>query len=115
MLWSAALSGLLELTNGCILLNSVPEESTRFLLCTAFLSFGGVCVLMQTVSVVKELGIRFYLMGKIFQCVISVLIAYMIQPFLFPNETDQLLRFPHAGMLFFLFFLLFITLSRKKV
>ena len=45
------LYGFTELANGCWLLTSLKNESLRFVLCNCFLSFGGLCVIMQTSSV----------------------------------------------------------------
>ena len=70
-----ALQGILELANGCNSLLTVQSEGVRFLLCAAFLSFGGICVGLQTASVVGELGTGLYFPGKALQCVISCSIA----------------------------------------
>ena len=43
-----AAEGLLELTNGCCHLQSVPSEPARFLLAGGLTAFGGVCVGLQT-------------------------------------------------------------------
>lgn len=67
--WTQVLiTGLLELANGCLSLSAIPEESLRFLLCTVFLSFGGVCVHMQTLSVTEGLYMKPYFTGKLLQC-----------------------------------------------
>ena len=73
--WGTLFCGLLELTNGCCELISVPDMSTRFILCAGMLSFGGVCVMLQTASVIGELGIRSYVTGKLLQTLLSVLLA----------------------------------------
>lgn len=67
--------GILELTNGCCSLGSISNEDLRFILCEAMLSFGGLCVAMQTASVAGELGLRPYLSGKLLQTVFSVILA----------------------------------------
>ncbi|MBQ8358791.1 MAG: hypothetical protein IJX37_02585, partial [Oscillospiraceae bacterium] len=61
------IAGFLELTNGCLQLEQIDSEAARFILCTAFLSFGGICVLLQTASVTRELGYGLYIPGKIMQ------------------------------------------------
>lgn len=68
----AAVVGFLELANGCMLLGSIPEYGVRFLLCNAMLSFGGLCVAMQTASVLHGLPIRNYLLSKLAQSVLSL-------------------------------------------
>ena len=67
--------GLLELSNGCCSLDRIPDEKVRFVLCSILLAFGGVCVLMQTVSVLGTLSARPYLAGKIMQALFSGFIS----------------------------------------
>ena len=43
--------GTLELSNGCLLLPSILSVRLRFLIASVMLSFGGLCILMQTRSV----------------------------------------------------------------
>lgn len=76
------ISGSLELTNGCCKL-PVLSEPLRFVLCSVFLGFGGICVLLQTISIVKDLGIKFYLWGKILHGVLSLVFALILLPILF--------------------------------
>lgn len=64
--------GLLELSNGCCALSSVTPEGLRFILCAAMLSFGGVCVAMQTGSVASGLPMTAYLRGKLLQTFFSL-------------------------------------------
>ncbi len=81
------LSGLLELSNGCVALHSLQADGSRFVLCACILAIGGLCVGMQTVSVTAVVGTGLYFPGKILQCLISVLIANAVQHFLFhPSE-----------------------------
>lgn len=72
------LTGLLELTNGCCSLNRISDTRLRFLLCSVMLSYGGLCVTMQTRSVIKTLDIGFYLKGKLIQTGFSILLGYGI-------------------------------------
>lgn len=76
------LSGILEMTNGCCKLSAVSEP-IRFILCSGFLGFGGICVLLQTSSIVKELGIKFYLGGKLIHGILSTTVATMFLPIIF--------------------------------
>lgn len=71
----AAIGGFLELSGGCLLLKNVQPESLRFLIACGMLSFGGLCVTMQTVSVLGTLPIMHYLLGKLFQTLFSLLLA----------------------------------------
>ncbi len=69
------ITGLLELSNGCCALSAVENEELRFLICSGMLSFGGLCVAMQTASVIGELSIKPYLQGKAAQTGISLLLS----------------------------------------
>lgn len=85
------ISGVLELANGCCSLQQIEHIGLRFLLCTAFLSFGGICVLMQTSSVIGDLGIAHYLTGKLLQTGYSLVLALVCQPLL-----PQQVRLPNS-------------------
>lgn len=69
------LTGFLELTNGCCALPQIPDANLRFVLCACMLSFGGICVLLQTASVTKGLSLKSYIIGKIIQTVFSFLLS----------------------------------------
>ena len=73
--FKVVLTGFLELTNGCCSLSRIHSEEIRFILCAGIVSFGGICVLMQTSSVIQGLSIRYYLLGKLLQTGISILLA----------------------------------------
>ena len=88
---SIAIIGLLELANGAFALQNLDSESLRFLFCSFFLSFGGFCVGMQTISVTAGLETAWYFTGKIIQTVISLALASIVTyilieplPFLLP-------------------------------
>jgi len=81
------LSGLLELSNGCLLLKEIPTDAERFILCSAFLAFGGLCVMLQTASVAEPLGLGMYFSGKIMQTSISTLIATILSYMIFTGPT----------------------------
>jgi len=84
--WQVLIIGSLELANGCVSLIAIKNEAIRFLLAGLLLSFGGVCVLMQTSSAVGELGIRKYLLGKLIQTGLSLFLGLLLLPFLFPGS-----------------------------
>lgn len=75
----ALLTGLLELANGCFSLIIVDNIGLRFLLCAGMLSFGGLCVWLQTVSVSGHVPMRFYIPGKLLQSAIAVTLALLCQ------------------------------------
>lgn len=71
--------GVLELTNGCLALGDL-EQGLRFVLAAGMVSFGGLCVMVQTAAVTEGLSLRYYLPGKLFQCAVSMLLASFVQP-----------------------------------
>lgn len=73
-----AAAGLLELSNGCCLLDAIADEQVRFCLCCTLLAFGGVCVTMQTASVSAGLPIRWYLLGKGIQAGLCLVFSWAI-------------------------------------
>lgn len=72
------LTGILELTNGCLSLTVVKNEAVRFIICAGMLSFGGICVIMQTMSVSSPLSITPYLKAKLLQAFWAVLLSCSI-------------------------------------
>ena len=56
--------GFLELSNGCCELPSVSDPSLRFAVCSSLLACGGLCVAMQTQSVLSGLSMKSYFFGK---------------------------------------------------
>lgn len=92
-----AFSGILELTNGCCDLRCVNNEALRFQICCCLLSFGGLCVYMQTKSVTNDLGLGMYLPGKVLQTTVSFALSGIFSYFLFPHES---VRFYLQGLAF---------------
>lgn len=91
-----AVSGLLELSNGCIGLGRIENTGLRLILCSGFLGFGGLCVTMQTYSIISPLLDRkMYFPGKLLQTSISLILAGIIQ-LSFPVHAEilHLLWFP---------------------
>lgn len=74
--WSQVLlCGLLELSNGCCTLSQIPNLPIRFMICSIILSFGGVCIVMQTASVIGTLSLKPYLFGKLKQTGFSLILS----------------------------------------
>lgn len=96
-------TGLLELSNGCCALTQIQNSSLRFLVCSGILSFGGLCVTMQTASVIDGLSLKPYLLGKLTQTAISLILSllYLTRGWFF-------LSFAATG------FLVFPNLLRKR-
>ena len=76
------LSGLLELTNGTCALGEISSIGLRFVLFSVFLSFGGLCVLLQTHSVLQGSGLTGsrYFPGKVTQAAVSCLLSTAVLP-----------------------------------
>ena len=66
------LTGLLELSNGCCCLSRMDDLRLRFLVGTLIHAFGGLCVTMQTASVIGGLSMKPYLIGKVMQSLLAV-------------------------------------------
>lgn len=108
-------TGLLELTNGCCLLQEAVSPGSRFVLASVLLAFGGFCVYLQTVSVTEGLGTGRYFPGKLLQTAFSLLLAYPAQLFLYPSGqqlsvTPAMLLLPMTALLPFL-----IKIAKKPV
>lgn len=67
--------GILELANGCCQLLLISDIRTRFVLCSCMMAMGGVCVFLQTVSVINGLSIRSYVAGKALQAFFCFLLS----------------------------------------
>ena len=111
---TVTITGLLELTNGCIALHQIPEEGLRFVICCSLLSAGGLCVLMQTKTVTRELGITTYIKGKMLQTIISFFCASLLRMVLFPSEANHTFLNGITIASAIMFCLILFFLYRKK-
>ena len=83
--------GFLELTSGCCALIGSNNIGAAFILFSAYTAFGGLCVWLQTMSVVSDQAdCGAYLPGKVTQMCICVLLAWIIQSFLPPEDRCAL-------------------------
>ena len=82
-------SGILELSNGCIQLSKINDPATRFLICNCLLAFGGGCVALQTAAIAQNVGLSYYLPGKIIQTFISITLTLITQNLLFINRIPS--------------------------
>lgn len=105
-------AGLLELTNGMHSLQQLPGQGVRFLFAACFLSFGGVCVAMQTISVTKDVGLGMYFPGKLLQSVLSFIGAYYLQFLLFEKSDCVHIQGP---IMLIISVILVILLSAGKI
>ncbi len=78
----AILCGILELSNGCIRLAGYDAFSI-FVIASFILSFGGICVWMQTASIIKPLKMYNFCIGKGLQSMISIILCFLVAPLRF--------------------------------
>ena len=104
------LSGILELSNGCLNLHLISSEAERFVIGAVMLSAGGLCVMMQTASVIGDLKLSKYLLGKLLQSVISLVLAVILVPFVFGGGS----AFWSILFLFALFLSIFLLKTRNN-
>lgn len=83
-------TGFLELSNGCISAAQIPDPEIRFIFFTVFFACGGLCVLLQTVSVTSTLGTGLYIHGKIIQTGVSFLLACVCSKILFLSSQTSI-------------------------
>lgn len=81
------LTGILELSNGCIAATQMANPVIRFLLYAAFFAFGGLCVLLQTSSITGTLGTGLYIHGKFIQTGISLILSCICCRVIFPEYS----------------------------
>lgn len=74
--------GLLEITNGCSQLMRISSMAIRFVFFSVFLSFGGLCVVMQTFAV-SNIHTGLYIPEKLLQSLFSTLLSSSIAFVLF--------------------------------
>lgn len=75
-------SGLLELSIGCMELRLIPSHKLRFTVCAAMVGFGGLCVAMQTGSAARGLSMAAYFRGKMLQTIFSIALSLVPAPLL---------------------------------
>lgn len=76
---SVLLAGCLEISNGCCMLADIQNVGVRFVFCSGFLAFGGLCVGLQTLSVACDMDTALYFPGKLMQTLLSVSLAMLVQ------------------------------------
>ena len=104
-------SGLLEMSNGCLQLAEIGNTNLRFIISLLIITFGGFCITMQTASFIPSGTIKYYFRGKLYQCIIALVLAI---PFLVLPEYRLIcfLTLPLTGA--FLLLIIHIRNSLKK-
>ena len=70
--FTALISGILEVSNGCIQLAGIKNSTIQCMIASTLLSFGGICVWMQTRSVCYDMDLKGYLKWKLFQSILAL-------------------------------------------
>lgn len=86
--WQVLLTGLLEISNGCMGLSSIVSSSERFILASVILCTGGLCVAMQTVSVSPSLNHKTYFIGKLIQTLFIIPLSQLAAFLIFRESTQ---------------------------
>lgn len=108
---SVLLTGILELTNGCVRLAEIESESLRFMTASILLALGGGCVAMQTLSVAGNVKLTTYFPGKALQCFISFLLSILV---ISQDQAQTSKLSPVPIIILILFWPLFTRIIRKK-
>ncbi len=108
------LSGMLELSNGCYDLMALDCIGLRFVICSGFLSFGGLCVTLQTKSAADGLDFRYYLPCKLLQTGISLCLASVVQLGFGPQYVWQIPPLLPVAVLILSIFPFFLSKIRNR-
>ena len=108
-------SGLLELSNGTVLLPQIQSEGLRFIIASVLLAFGGLCVAMQTQSVTSTLGFGCYFPGKVLQCLFSFLLSSILQTHILSYNCCYKIKLSHILMVIILIFFVICYIYRKII
>lgn len=108
------LIGVLELSNATIGLHRISEQAIRFVLLSGFLSFGGLCVALQTQNLVGDLNTDVYICGKIMQCSICVILSTLVQQLLFEKSLSKITGLTIVLISGSLIFGIYMYLKRKN-
>lgn len=96
------ITGIIELVNGCMVLQEISNEPVKWIVSSCMLAWGGLCVTMQTTSVTMDLGIGMYIYGKLLQVIISAALAIPVCYLLYPTKLPYwLLTLPIVTAIIF--------------
>lgn len=93
-LFYALLTGVLELTNGIFALSELRSLRAIYTIAAFMLSFGGICVVIQTKSIAPTISIRKLLTGRLLHAGISCTLASIATPILFTPHKMQIPLLP---------------------
>ncbi|MCM1043613.1 MAG: hypothetical protein NC350_05395, partial [Corallococcus sp.] len=77
---TAYLLGIIEMTNGCIQICGLTDIFTSTVLCCSLISFGGLCVLMQTMIFLGKCKIKTksIVAIKLTHCALSTILCFIL-------------------------------------
>ena len=75
--------GSIEITNGLLRLKETNSQALCFVVSSFFLSFGGICVILQTRSVAPDLPLREYILSRLIHSGISCTLTSVLSWILF--------------------------------
>ncbi len=87
---SIIIIGFMELSNGVASIVELNNPVFQFCCTCAMLSFGGICVCMQTAGVAGPIISRQYLFGKLFQTSLTIPLSYLISLAIFHEHIHLL-------------------------
>ena len=82
------MTGILELSNGCLDLSDVTHVEYRFVLAGIMLSLGGISVWMQTQAVFPAMSLPYYIKGRILHTAFCLILSLPV--ILFSEETQRI-------------------------
>lgn len=91
----ALCSGILEMTSGIVLLKSVTNKALVFVLLSFLISWGGMCVHFQTLSLLERgISPKGYYLSKLTQGVIAAIIAFPIGEMMYHHKVSLICLLP---------------------
>ena len=112
---SVLITGFLELSNGTTALTSINNEALRFVLFNVFLSFGGLCVIMQIISAGQGIISHAFFIGKGLHFLITLSLSLVIQRILRIPGYDSIPFLPILISVFIVILISAMTYSKKRV
>lgn len=75
----SAVTAFLEITNGLFQIRTIPQDFLRSVLSTAALTFGGLCCIFQTNSVIADTGLSLkrYLLHKALTTLLALFLLFL--------------------------------------
>lgn len=108
--------GFIELTNGIEILKTKQSHSIWIFISAAILTgWGGICVHCQTLSILSDLPLssKQYWIGKCLHAIFSGILAVLVVPFLFPQESSLFNRIYRICIIVLILAFMLFVISKK--